>query len=148
MIKNYADWLNEMREPAQPQEVDQKELAVGKEVEMEHTTDEKEAERIALQHLAEDPHYYKKLRDGGLIDEPEALQKSKGLGEMAETDVHFKAIMSLWDKSDAQGRRRILDAVGHGATDRNSLKRELKDMGYEDILDVEKELGLEEPIED
>jgi hypothetical protein len=143
-----ADVVAEMREPAKPEDVDPKELAVGKEVEMEHTTDEKEAERIALQHLAEDPEYYKKLRDGGLIDEPEALQKAKELEEMAETDIHFKAVMALWDKSDAQGRRRILDAVGYGATNRDTLKKALRDMDYEDILDVEKALGLEEPIED
>jgi hypothetical protein len=91
MIKNYSDWLNESsavtekREPANPADVDPKELEVGKEVEMEHTTDEKEAERIALQHLAEDPEYYKKLRDAGLIDEPEALQKAKEIDEMART---------------------------------------------------------------
>jgi hypothetical protein len=149
MIKNYSEWLvNEMKEPAKPQDVDPKELEVGKEVEMEHTTDEKEAERIALQHLAEDPEYYKKLRDGGLIDEPEALQKAKDLDEMAETDIHFKTIISLWNKSDSQGRRRILDVVGNGVHDFNSLKKELKEIGYEDILDIEIALGLEEPIED
>ena len=137
-----------MKEPAKPQDVDPKELEVGKEVEMEHTTDEKEAERIALQHLAEDPEYYKKLRDGGLIDEPEALQKAKDLDEMAETDIHFKTIISLWNKSDSQGRRRILDVVGNGVHDFNSLKKELKEIGYEDILDIEIALGLEEPIED
>lgn len=128
--------------------IDPKELAVGKEVEMEHTTDEKEAEKIARDHLGEDPLYYKKLRDAGLIDEPEALQKAKELGEMAETDIHFKAVMSLWDKSDAQGRRRILDAVGYGATNRDTLKSALRDMSYEDIIEVEKELGLEEPVDD
>jgi hypothetical protein len=140
-----ADVVAEKREPADPADVDPKELAVGKEVEMEHTTDEKEAERIALQHLAEDPEYYKKLRDAGLIDEPEALQKAKEIDEMAEGDIHFKAIMLLWDKSDAQGRRRVLDAVGYGTTDRDSLKKALKDMSYNDIIEVEKELALEEP---
>jgi hypothetical protein len=79
MIKNYSEWVNEKRNPANPADVDPKELAVGKEVEMEHTFDEKEAERIALQHLAEDPEYYKKLRDADLIDEPEALYKAKDL---------------------------------------------------------------------
>ncbi len=128
--------------------IDPKELAVGKEVEMEHTTDADEAEKIARDHLSEDPEYYKKLRDAGLIDEPEALQKAKELGEMAETDIHFKAVMALWDKSDPQGRRRVLDAVGYGATNRDSLKRVLRDMSYEDILEVEKELGLEEPVDD
>jgi hypothetical protein len=81
MLKNYADWLMiaERTDPANPADVNPKELAVGKEVEMEHTFDEVEAEKIALQHLAEDPNYYKKLRDADLIDEPEALQKAKDL---------------------------------------------------------------------
>jgi hypothetical protein len=146
MIKNYSEWLNVVAEGES--KIDPKELAVGKEVEMEHTTDEKEAEKIARDHLGEDPLYYKKLRDAGLIDEPEALQKAKELDEMAETDIHFKAVMALWDKSDAQGRRRVLDAVGYGATNRETLKKALRDMSYEDIIEVEKELGLEEPVED
>lgn len=131
--------------PAKANEVDPKELEVGKQVEMEHTTDEKEAERIALQHLAENPNYYTGLKKAGLIDEPEALQKAKELDEMAESDIHFKAIIMLWNKSDAQGRRRILDAVGQGVHDLISLKKELREMGYDDILDVEKALDLEEP---
>lgn len=145
MIKNYTEWLNESES-----EDFKKELEVGTEVEMEHTPSKEEAEKIARQHLAQDPHYYRKLADADLVDEPEAIQKIKDmeLDEMAESDIHFKAIMSLWDKSDPQGRRRILDAVGHGAHNRDSLKRELRDMGYEDILDVERALGLEEPVED
>ena len=35
---------------------------MGIEVEMEHTNDPKEAKVIALQHLAEDPKYYSKLK--------------------------------------------------------------------------------------
>jgi hypothetical protein len=139
-----ADVVAEIAKTADPAQVDPKELAVGKEVEMEHTFDEDEAEKIALQHLSEDPHYYKKLRDADLIDEPEALQKAKELGEMAESDIHFKTIIDLWNKSDAQVRRRILDAVGRGVHDLNSLKKELRDMGYADIIEVEKELNFEE----
>ena len=37
------------------------ELEVGIEVEMEHTDDRKEAEKIAKDHLSEDPKYYSKL---------------------------------------------------------------------------------------
>lgn len=133
------------KKPADPEDVDPKELAAGIDVEMEHTFDEKIAKKIALVHLGEDPHYYSKLKKAGLIDEPEAL---KNLEEMAETDIHFKAVMSLWDKSDNQEKRKILDAVGYGATNRDTLKKALRDMSYEDILDVEKELGLEEPVDD
>lgn len=51
----------EVIEPADPSKVDREELKMGIKVEMEHTNDPKEAARIALQHLAEDPKYYTKL---------------------------------------------------------------------------------------
>ena len=41
-------------------------LEKGVEVEMEHTNDNKESERIALDHLDEDPMYYTKLIKAGL----------------------------------------------------------------------------------
>lgn len=50
------------------------ELAVGIEVELEHTKDRGIARRIALDHLIEDPGYYDKLNDAGLVDEPKAKQ--------------------------------------------------------------------------
>lgn len=46
------------RTPAK--DVDKKQLAIGMTVELEHTDDPKAAERIARQHLAEDPEYYTK----------------------------------------------------------------------------------------
>jgi hypothetical protein len=39
---------------------------MGIRVEMEHTDNPKEAKIIALQHLAEDPKYYSKLKTLGL----------------------------------------------------------------------------------
>ena len=47
---------------AQPGEVDPEELKMGIEVEYEHTKDKKIAEKIALDHLAENPHYYSLLK--------------------------------------------------------------------------------------
>jgi hypothetical protein len=41
-------------------------LQIGIEVEKEHTDDESLAEKIARDHLAEDPHYYTKLKKAGL----------------------------------------------------------------------------------
>lgn len=43
-------------------DVDQHELAIGVKVEHEHTGNDKIARQIALDHLAEDAHYYTKLR--------------------------------------------------------------------------------------
>lgn len=49
-----------------PQDVDIKEFKKGLEVEQEHTTCEKIAMKITLDHLAEDPAYYSKLEKAGL----------------------------------------------------------------------------------
>jgi len=44
-----------------PEEIDEEELKKGTKVEMEHTTSEALAKRIALDHLAELPDYYTRL---------------------------------------------------------------------------------------
>ena len=48
--------------------IDPKELELGiqEELKDEHTTDLAEAEKIARDHLAEDPEYYTKLKKAGL----------------------------------------------------------------------------------
>ena len=45
-----------------PSDFDAKQLALGTEVEMEHVDDRKLAQEIAMDHLAEDPKYYTKLK--------------------------------------------------------------------------------------
>jgi len=44
-----------------PSQFDRAALRAGTDVEMEHTTDPKVAQQIAMDHLAEDPEYYRKL---------------------------------------------------------------------------------------
>jgi len=56
------------------------ELAVGIKVEMEHHEGRAEARKIAEDHLKEDPDYYKKLIEAGLVDEPAAIESAKRLG--------------------------------------------------------------------
>lgn len=43
-----------------------KELEMGMKIEMEHTEDPDIAKEIAMDHLDEDPHYYKKIKKLGL----------------------------------------------------------------------------------
>jgi hypothetical protein len=45
-----------------PKEVDQKQLKMGIKVEMEHTNDSKVSKDIAMDHLAEIPDYYSRLK--------------------------------------------------------------------------------------
>ena len=63
----------EVVEPAAESDVNMLQLATGIGVELEHTDDREEAKRIALQHLAEDPHYYSKLLKVGLEEQEETI---------------------------------------------------------------------------
>ena len=62
-----------------PSNVNTHELAIGVQVEMEHTNNERIATEIALDHLTEDPKYYTKLVDAGLASEFKPTASS-GLG--------------------------------------------------------------------
>ena len=73
-----------------PQYVDQNELAVGIEVEKEHTDSNQHAQEIAMDHLTEDPKYYSKLLASGLADEESAIDKAKEVG--ITEDIHYVAI--------------------------------------------------------
>lgn len=60
-LKNNPLLPNDSYSPFPAEDVDPHELAIGAEHELEHTSDRKVARRIALDHLREDPRYYKKL---------------------------------------------------------------------------------------
>jgi len=61
--------LNEIKNRITAAQAHPQELAMGRKVEMEHTDNVETAERIALDHLTEDPFYYTKLHVAGLADE-------------------------------------------------------------------------------
>jgi len=78
--------------------IDTEQLKQGTEVEMEHTNDPKVAERIAMDHLKEDPEYYIKL-------------KSIGLEENEGNDVII-SLQKAIDKIKADPNALILDGNG------------------------------------
>ena len=61
------------------------ELAMGIKVEMEHTDDPKKAEKIAMDHLKENPSYYSQLKLSG-IDSHQELPKAKSKSLKAPKD--------------------------------------------------------------
>ena len=63
-----------------PASVDPAQLALGVQIEMEHTNDEKIATEIALDHLTEDGQYYQKLIAAGLAKEFQP-QANSGFGD-------------------------------------------------------------------
>ena len=74
-------------------------LQIGIKVELEHTNNKETAKTIALQHLVEDPAYYKKLKKAGLADE---LDESKvgdvyiEIGESIETiETEYKKLNEI-----------------------------------------------------
>jgi hypothetical protein len=82
---NYRDFFKEDMLPGgkgdiPPSNIDPAELAMGIKVEMEHTKDDAMAKKIAQDHLAEDSHYYTKLKQSGLADELEPTD-NKGIVE-------------------------------------------------------------------
>lgn len=81
------------------------ELEVGIEVEMEHTDDRKEAEKIAKDHISEDPKYYSKLYKAGLIDEPKAMKLAKDLDEggMGDNQVAGQRVYTQHTDKSKQG---------------------------------------------
>ena len=63
--------LSEAKTKLHPNQIHPQELRMGIKVEMEHTDDPKKAEKIALDHLAENPFYYTALKLSG-IESPSA----------------------------------------------------------------------------
>ena len=61
-------------------EFDAADLAEGTEVELEHTSSRRVAQRIAMDHLVEDPDYYRKLR---IVESPWFVAAAVGAGALA-----------------------------------------------------------------
>jgi hypothetical protein len=76
--------------PAKKGDVNSLELRVGTDVEREHTDLPAEAQKVALQHLAEFPDYYRRMYRAGLIKKDE-------VGE-----GNWKELVASWGKPTAQ----------------------------------------------
>ena len=74
-------------------DVDEDELAMGIEVEAEHTKDLKMRKKIAMDHLKEDPKYYTKLKNAGIRGESIDTILESVIGYKAHTT--FKSIPPL-----------------------------------------------------
>ena len=112
-----------------------KQLEKGIEVEKEHTEDEKEAERIALDHLFEIPDYYArldKMEKGALKEDTIKTKSGKWVNKGKEgTHGTFKT------KKEADAQRAAMFAnKKKGATWGESLKEDMKNQNkWEKIFD-------------
>jgi hypothetical protein len=83
-----------------PEDVDPNELQMGIKVEQEHAKGNIQvATEIALDHLAEDPHYYSKLKAAGLADElkEEILKDLKILSEGKKKKEELNLLGIKWN---------------------------------------------------
>jgi len=62
---------------------------------------------------------------------------------MAKTDIHYQNILNSFINADEFTKRKISQVVsGQGHTDQDKLERDLSEIDYEDIINIEKELNL------
>jgi hypothetical protein len=89
---------------------DKEELIMGTKVEMEHTSDEEEAEVIAKQHLEEDPKYYSKLEKAGLVDAA-LLTDAQTLLADAEAELVIQKQLVVDFKAEAEKSELAMEAM-------------------------------------
>ena len=92
--------------PYNPNAIHPSELRMGIRVEMEHTDDPKKAEKIALDHLAENPYYYTALKLAG-IDSP-SMPKPK---PVAPKKVKKKDATELVDKANQMQKVKLKEVL-------------------------------------
>ena len=73
-----------------PGDFDPKALKAGTAVEMEHVNSKDKAREIAMDHLAEDPNYYKKLSKADLVDEPKAKKLLEAVWKTSPRYPNYK----------------------------------------------------------
>jgi hypothetical protein len=90
--------------PYNPNAIHPSELRMGIRVEMEHTDDPKKAEKIALDHLAENPYYYTALKLSG-IDSPSA---PKAKAPVAAKKIKKKDATEMTDPANQMQKVKLM----------------------------------------
>ena len=102
--------ITEAKEKLHPNQIQPQELRMGIQVEMEHTKDAKKAEKIALDHLAENPFYYTALKLSGVdikatpSKEKKAIAKKKDETELVDKINQMKPVKGV-EKAKASANK-------------------------------------------
>lgn len=122
--KDDPDWDCEEFEEGTPDNLPEKkeagstpykqELRAGAHEEREHTSDKGEARTIASEHMAEDPDYYEKLDDAGLMSPSAAAKLAYVIIRNASPDTHPRTIKAASVLTDALLGAGVGGAVGGG----------------------------------
>jgi len=126
----------EPKQPLHPNQIHPSELRMGIKVEMEHTGDPKKAEKIALDHLAENPYYYTALKLSG-IESPSAPKakapvaakkaKKKDATEMIDTANQMQKVKLMKESLEKLVRKVIKEMQ----SDKDEFKTN-KDLPFSD----------------
>jgi cell pole-organizing protein PopZ len=85
-----------------------------------------------------------KQRTLGKLKKEQSVKESK-INEMGPNDVHFKQVMSFYDKGSSSTKKAVSIFVsGKMNANRNQIADDLGDMGYNEILDVVDHFKLDE----
>jgi hypothetical protein len=101
---NEARKKKEPKQPLHPNAIHPSELRMGIKVEMEHTGDPKKAEKIALDHLAENPYYYTALKLSG-IESPSA---PKAKAPVAAKKIKKKDATEMTDPANQMQKVKLM----------------------------------------
>lgn len=124
-----------------PKDFDEKDLQEGMKVEMEHTSDKKIAREIAMDHLTEDKHYYKKLKEVEknerirIDKEPDGKQEFDFGTEELDKDAQRAAQSS---NQDAQNSRDVSIKILNMRKRWKTLKKAMADKSFMSIEDETK----------
>jgi hypothetical protein len=70
------------------------------------------------------------------------------IDEMSQNDIHFKAIMKFYDKGTSNAKKAIsLYCCAKPNANRQQIVKELMDMDYNDIQDLQKHFKIKEYVD-
>lgn len=96
------------------------------------------------------PHHWK-LSDGGKDTyvchkcghNNKEMKLTEILKEMAKTDIHFQNIVDTFVNSDNHTKQNIAKYVsGQPHLNLDKLEKDLLELGHDDVVEIEKELGI------
>ena len=74
--------------------------------------------------------------------------RERFMNEMSQNDIHFKAVMKFYDGGSPSAKKAIsLYTCGKPNANRNQIVKELMDMNYHEIQDVQKHFKIREYVD-
>jgi hypothetical protein len=135
-----------LADKSKPEDFDKEQLEAGIKVEMEHTKDPKVAQEIAMDHLTEDPDYYKKLKKmeagkGNPCPKESKVVEKKFTVYYTAGGVGKDVLVIADDEEGAKAETKMIDpdAIIHSVVEESRIQRERK------ITETVKELIGETP---